>query len=110
MDNTIKKIKNQIETNPIVLYMKGTPSAPKCGFSSKAAQILSTHVQSFFYIDVLIHIDIRNALPTFSNWPTFPQLWIEGKLIGGSDIMINMSRNGKLHTLINQVKLRYNLN
>ncbi|URJ27168.1 Grx4 family monothiol glutaredoxin [Candidatus Blochmanniella camponoti] len=110
MNNAIEKIKNQIKENPIVLYMKGTPSAPKCGFSSKAAQVLSTYTQSFFYIDVLIHVDIRNALPIFSNWPTFPQLWIEGKLIGGSDIIINMSHSGTLKTLIDQVKLRHNLN
>lgn len=110
MNNVIEKIKNQIKVHPIVLYMKGTPNAPKCGFSSRAAQILSTYTQSFFYVDVLIHVDIRNTLPTFSNWPTFPQLWIEEKLIGGSDIIINMNHNGQLKTLIDQVKLKHDLN
>ncbi|WP_159715454.1 Grx4 family monothiol glutaredoxin [Blochmannia endosymbiont of Camponotus nipponensis] len=109
MNNEIEIIKNQIEKNPIVLYMKGTPSIPRCGFSSKAAQILSTYVQSFFYVDVLVHTSIRYALPIFSNWPTFPQLWVEGKLIGGADIIINMNRSGKLKILIDHVKLKNKL-
>lgn len=110
MNNVIEKIKNQIEKNTVVLYMKGTPDAPKCGFSSKAAQVLSTYyIQSFLYVDVLVHLDIRYALPKFSNWPTFPQLWIKGKLIGGSDIIINMHRTGELKTLIDQVKLQHNI-
>ncbi|URJ28388.1 Grx4 family monothiol glutaredoxin [Candidatus Blochmannia vicinus (nom. nud.)] len=109
MNNAIEKIKNQIKNNTVVLYMKGAPDDPKCGFSSKAAQVLSIYIRSFFYVDVLIHTDIRCALPTFSNWPTFPQLWIEGKLIGGADIIINMHRTGELKVLIDKIKLRNNL-
>lgn len=110
MNNIIKKIKQQIQDNPIILYMKGTPNIPKCGFSLKAARILSNCTTSFTYVDVLIHTDIRSVLPTFSNWPTFPQLWIEQKLIGGCDIISDMYHSGKLKSLIDETKLKYNIN
>lgn len=110
MNDIIKKIKKQIEDNPILLYMKGTPTIPKCGFSLKAARILSNCTTSFTYIDVLVDTDIRSALPQFSNWPTFPQLWIEKKLIGGCDIIADMYHCGKLKLLINEIKLKYKIN
>ncbi|ADV33763.1 glutaredoxin-4 [Candidatus Blochmanniella vafra str. BVAF] len=109
MNNTIKTIKQQIKTHPILLYMKGTPNIFKCGFSSKASQILSEYIKSFVYIDVLVHTDIRSALPSFSNWPTFPQLWVEGKLIGGFDILSDMHQDGSLKKLIDPIKIKYNL-
>lgn len=109
MNNTVNKIKEQIKSNPVLLYMKGTPNIIKCGFSAKAAQILSYCIQSFVYIDVLDHTDIRSTLPSFSNWPTFPQLWVEGKLIGGSDIIIDMYRKGDLKKLIDPIKEKHNI-
>lgn len=109
MKDIIKKIKQQINDNPVLLYMKGTPDTIKCGFSAKAAQILSNCIQSFVYIDILNHPDIRTALPIFSNWPTFPQLWVEKKLIGGSDIIIDMYQQGDLKKLIDPIKEKYNL-
>ncbi|CAD83433.1 Glutaredoxin [Candidatus Blochmanniella floridana] len=109
-NNTVEKIKKQIQANPILLYMKGTPDSAKCGFSAKSAQILHLYVKSFYYIDVLIDTDIRSVLPTFSNWPTFPQLWLEGKLIGGCDIIMDMHQNGTLKQAIDPIKLKYNLN
>lgn len=108
MNDITEKIKQQIQNNLILLYMKGTPNIPKCGFSLKAARILSSYTTSFTYIDVLIHTDIRYALPRFSNWPTFPQLWIEKKLIGGCDIIVDMHNSGTLRPLINEIKLKYN--
>lgn len=110
MNNTIKIIEQQIQENPVLLYMKGTPSIIKCGFSAKAVRVLYNCIQSFVYIDVLQNTDIRSFLPKFSNWPTFPQLWVEGKLIGGSDIIMSMYQNGELKKLIDPIKLKYNLN
>lgn len=105
MNNIIKKIEKQIQNNPILLYMKGTPKDPKCGFSLKAVRILSNCTTSFTYIDVLTDTDIRSNLPIFSKWPTFPQLWIQKKLIGGCDIISDMYHNGKLKLLIDKVNL-----
>lgn len=110
MNITIEKIKQQLQMYPVLLYMKGTPQVFKCGFSAKSAQILSIYIQSFNYIDVLVHTDIRSILPTFSRWPTFPQLWVEKKLIGGFDIIRDMHQNGSLKTLIDSIKFKYNLN
>lgn len=98
--NIISKIQNQISTNPIIIYMKGSPEFPSCGFSAKAINILLTLKIRFAYIDILQNSDIRSELPKFSNWPTFPQLWVSGKLIGGSDIMIEMFENGKLKKIL----------
>lgn len=106
MNNTIEEIKQQIQKNPILLYMKGTPVSPKCGFSLKAVRIVSSCTTSFAYIDVLAHTDIRYALPKFSNWPTFPQLWIDKKLIGGCDIILDMYHCGKLKPLIEKIILK----
>ncbi|WP_343183673.1 Grx4 family monothiol glutaredoxin [Buchnera aphidicola] len=99
--NTILKIKNQISKNPIILYMKGSPQFPSCGFSAKAVQILLNLQVKFYHIDILENDDIRKELPKFSNWPTFPQLWVNGELIGGSDIMFELFKNGKLKKIIN---------
>lgn len=97
--NTILKIKQQIKKNPVILYMKGSPKFPSCGFSAKAVQILFSCEKRFAYVDVLINSDIRKELPKFSNWPTFPQLWVNGKLIGGCDIITEMYKNGELQIL-----------
>lgn len=99
--NAINKIKSQIKENSIVLYMKGTPTKPSCGFSSKASEILLKCKKKFLYVDVLENPDIRTALPEFSNWPTFPQLWINEILIGGCSIIVKMFESGELQKLIN---------
>lgn len=103
--NTLKKIEQQIKENCILLYMKGTPKSPSCGFSAQAVQALSVCGEKFAYVDVLENADIRNELPKYANWPTFPQLWINGELIGGCSIMLEMLENGELQKLIsNTVK------
>ncbi|XBC44535.1 MAG: Grx4 family monothiol glutaredoxin [Buchnera aphidicola (Schlechtendalia peitan)] len=98
--NIIKKIQDQIKNNPILIYMKGTPECPSCGFSAQAVQALSSCSKKFAYIDVLKHSDIRSELPKYANWPTFPQLWINGSLIGGCNIILELFESGKLKDLV----------
>lgn len=98
--NIIQKIEKQIKDNIIIIYMKGTPKAPNCGFSAQAVQALSSCGERFAYVDVLENLDIRNELPKYANWPTFPQLWVNGELIGGCSIILDMLENGTLKKLI----------
>ena len=97
---TIEKIKQQLAENPIILYMKGSPKLPSCGFSAQASQALMSCGEPFAYVDILQNPDIRAELPKFANWPTFPQLWVAGELGGGSDILTEMYEKGELQTLI----------
>ncbi|WP_343192313.1 Grx4 family monothiol glutaredoxin [Buchnera aphidicola (Formosaphis micheliae)] len=108
--NIIEIIKNQISKNPILLYMKGSPDSPNCGFSAQAVQALSLCKEKFAYIDVLKNPEIRTELPKYANWPTFPQLWIDGELIGGCNIIMEMVQNGSLKKLINETVLKYKIN
>ncbi|TVP90599.1 MAG: Grx4 family monothiol glutaredoxin [Pseudomonadaceae bacterium] len=98
--DTIETIKEQVSSNPVLLYMKGAPNAPQCGFSARAVQALMSCGEKFAYVDILQHPDIRTELPKYANWPTFPQLWINGELVGGGDIIIEMQESGELQTLI----------
>ncbi|MEK1940426.1 MAG: Grx4 family monothiol glutaredoxin [Pseudomonas sp.] len=96
----IETIKEQIANNAILLYMKGSPNAPQCGFSSKAAQVVMACGEKFAYVDILQNPEIRANLPKYANWPTFPQLWVGGELVGGSDIMAEMFEKGELQSLV----------
>ena len=96
----IEKINNQIADNKILLYMKGSPDKPECGFSQRASQILMACGKEFSFVDILSNPEIRQELPSVSEWPTFPQLFINGELVGGSDIMMEMYQNGELKELI----------
>ena len=96
----IETIKEQIANNTILLYMKGAPNAPQCGFSAKASQALMACGEKFAYVDILQNPEIRANLPKYANWPTFPQLWVGGELIGGSDIIYQMFQYGELQPLI----------
>lgn len=96
----IETIKEQIENNPVLLYMKGSPNAPQCGFSARASQVMMGCGEKFAFVDILQHPEIRANLPKYANWPTFPQLWVGGELVGGSDIMLEMFEKGELQTLI----------
>ena len=94
-------IREQVTTHPVVLYMKGTPQFPQCGFSSNAAQILrACGVNEFFSVNVLENPEIRQGIKEFSNWPTVPQLYVKGQFVGGSDIMTEMYQNGELKKLL----------
>ena len=96
-----ERIKEQIAANPVVLYMKGTPRAPMCGFSATAVQILqANNCPLFFSVDVLEDVTIRDGIKSFSDWPTIPQLYIRGEFIGGCDIMREMHQSGELKTLL----------
>ncbi len=96
----IETIKEQIENNAILLYMKGNPNAPQCGFSQRATQALMACGEKFAFVDILQNPDIRANLPAYANWPTFPQLWIDGELVGGCDIITELHESGELQTLV----------
>ena len=96
----IDTIKEQIAENRILLYMKGSPNQPQCGFSARTVQALMACGERFAYVDILSNPEIRANLPKYANWPTFPQLWVDGELIGGCDIVTEMFENGELQTLI----------
>ena len=99
----LKDLDEQVKANPILLYMKGSPDAPQCGFSSKASQILIACGKPFSFVDILSNPEIRANLPEYSNWPTFPQLFVEGELVGGSDILSELHESGELQTIIDKV-------
>jgi monothiol glutaredoxin len=97
---TEEKIQQQIASNPIILYMKGVPENPECGFSAKAVAALKSTGLPFAYVNVLAAPFIREKLPKISHWPTYPQLFVEGELIGGSDIVEEMMQKGALKPLL----------
>ncbi|MFP8966337.1 Grx4 family monothiol glutaredoxin [Pokkaliibacter sp. CJK22405] len=96
----IEAIKNQISENDILLYMKGTPQFPQCGFSSRTVEAVMSCGHKFAYVNILEHPEIRSELPKYANWPTFPQLWVKGELVGGCDIVTEMAQSGELQGLL----------
>ena len=99
--NVNELIEQQVNSNLVVLYMKGTAEQPLCGFSANAVKILNAcGVQSFLSVDVLADSEIRQGIKEYSNWPTIPQLYINGEFIGGSDIMTEMYQSGELQKLL----------
>lgn len=97
------RIQAEVERHPIILFMKGTPEYPMCGFSSKAIQALkSAGAEQLYTINVLEEPEIRANLPRFSNWPTFPQLFIHGELIGGCDITLELFESGELERIVSE--------
>ena len=99
-----QKIKEQVTAHPVVLYMKGTPQFPQCGFSALALQVLSAcGVQDLFTVNVLADPDIREGIKEYANWPTIPQLYVNGEFVGGSDIMREMYQSGELQKLLEGV-------
>lgn len=98
------KIKQQITDNKIILYMKGNAELPMCGFSARAVNILKSCGAPFATIDVLQNEEVRQAIKVYSNWPTIPQLYVNGEFIGGSDIMGEMFEAGELQQLIKEVR------
>ena len=100
--DTIDRIKEQISENTSLLYMKGSPKLPSCGFSSQASQALISCGEQFAYVDILQNPDIRAELPKYADWPTFPQLWVEGELVGGCDIILEMFQQGELQSLVKE--------
>lgn len=98
-----QKIKEQIESNDVLLYMKGTPDFPQCGFSAQTAQVLKQIGVPFSYFNILEDQELREQLKQFSNWPTYPQLYIKGELVGGCDIIMQMYESGELEQELKSV-------
>lgn len=105
MSVIFKKIQQDIDENPIVLYMKGTKTVPQCGFSAILVQILTQLGLDFKAVNVLVDQELRQAIKDFSNWPTIPQLYIKGEFIGGCDIVREMFQSGELQALLKEKKL-----
>ena len=93
---TKELIKKQLDKHSILLYMKGTPNEPQCGFSAQVVEILMDSNIRFAFVNILDHGDIRHVLPKYADWPTFPQLWVNKELIGGCDIVSDMHSRGEL--------------
>lgn len=102
----LDELDEQVKANPILLYMKGSPDAPQCGFSSKASQILIACGKPFSFVDILLNPQIRTNLPEYSDWPTFPQLFVNGELVGGSDILSELHESGELQKIIDAVDIK----
>ena len=99
-----EKIKQQVTGNGIILYMKGTPQAPQCGFSGKSVQLLQACGAEFASVNVLADPEIRDGIKQYSNWPTIPQLYIKGEFIGGCDIITDLYQKGELQKLVASAK------
>ncbi len=102
--DVIERIKSQLSSNPVLLYMKGTPDFPQCGFSAAAVRALSASGVSFGHVNIFEDPELREALKQYSNWPTYPQLYVNGELIGGSDIIIEMYNSGELQKVLAEAK------
>ena len=97
-----KKIEEQLNSHDILLYMKGTPDFPQCGFSGQAVAALNAIGKPYAFVNIFEDEEIRQGLKEYSNWPTFPQLYVRGELIGGSDIVVEMYHSGELKKLLEQ--------
>src|SRR5690242_3881589 len=102
--DTLERIKQTVHSHPIVLFMKGTPQFPMCGFSSRTAQALKAVGAEFASVNVLEEPEVRAYLPRYSNWPTFPQLFVNGELIGGCDITLELYESGELERMVKETK------
>ena len=100
--DVIERIQQQLKSNPVVLYMKGTPDFPQCGFSASAVRTLEACGASFAYVNIFEDPELRDALKRYSNWPTYPQLYVSGELVGGSDILTEMYQKGELQQLLTE--------
>ncbi len=100
MDPILQQIDEIVKNNPIVIFMKGTPQFPMCGYSSRAAEAIKACGVEFAYVNVLSDMEIFNNLPRYQDWPTFPQIYVNGELIGGSDITVELFQSGELKPML----------
>ena len=100
--DVIQRIQEQLKSNPVVLYMKGTPDFPQCGFSASVVRTLEACGAEFAYVNIFEDPELREALKRYSNWPTYPQLYVNGELLGGSDIINDMFRKGELQQVLTE--------
>ncbi len=98
--DVLQRIDEMVKSNPIVIFMKGTPQMPMCGFSSRTAQVLQASGVEFAYVNVLADPEVFENLPRYQDWPTFPQIYVNGELIGGHDIVVEMYQKGELQPLL----------
>ena len=101
-NSTVERIEKEIKANKVVLFIKGTPEAPQCGFSAATMELFRRMKVPFHTVDVLANPDIRADLPAYSKWPTFPQIFVNGKLVGGCDILSEMDERGELKPLVEE--------
>ena len=99
-DTMKQKIREHLDSAPVVLFMKGTPDFPQCGFSAQTAAALAAIKAKYRHVNIFEEPELREALKAWSNWPTYPQLYVKGELVGGCDIVIEMYRSGELQTLL----------
>jgi monothiol glutaredoxin len=100
--DVIEKIKAHLNSAPVVLFMKGTPDFPQCGFSAQTVAALRASGAKFAHVNIFEEPELRDALKRYSNWPTYPQLYVKGELVGGCDIVLEMLRSGELRKLIDE--------
>ena len=100
--DVMDRIKKQVTDNPIMIYMKGTPDFPQCGFSARTIQALKACKAEFAYVNIFEDQEVYKALPKFANWPTFPQLYVKGELIGGCDITLDLHQSGELQKMLKE--------
>ena len=107
--DVMDRIKSAVEENPVIIFMKGSPKLPQCGFSSRAAQALMSCGEEFAYVDIIQDMEIFQNLPRYADWPTFPQIYIDGELIGGCDITLEMFESGELATAVKAARTKAGL-
>jgi len=100
--DVMERIQEAVDSHPVVIFMKGTPQMPQCGFSSRAAQALQGCGEEFAYVNVLADPEIFQNLPRFQNWPTFPQIYVNGELVGGCDITVELFQKGELQKMVKE--------
>ncbi|HEX4896039.1 MAG TPA: Grx4 family monothiol glutaredoxin [Solimonas sp.] len=100
--DALERIKKQVTDNPIIIYMKGSPDFPQCGFSARAVQALKSCNVPFASVNIFEDEEIYRALPKFANWPTFPQLYVKGELVGGCDITLDLFQSGELQKMLSE--------
>lgn len=98
--SVIERIQDQLSSNPVVLYMKGTPDFPQCGFSGRVVQVLQACNAQYMYVNIFEDPELRETLKEYSNWPTYPQLYVNGELIGGCDIVMDLYNKGELQSML----------
>ena len=101
--DVVERIRSELSSSPVVLFMKGTPDFPQCGFSAQTVQALRLLGAKFKHVNIFEEPEMREALKRYSNWPTYPQLYVKGELVGGCDIALEMYRNGELKSLLQEV-------
>ena len=108
MSDVAEQIRQTVESNDVVLFMKGTPEAPQCGFSSKVSQILGYCGIDYTGVNVLESDDLRQGIKTFSDWPTIPQLYVKGEFVGGCDIIVEMALSGEFDSMLEEKGVAFN--